>query len=473
MTLQKGGGKLAGKVESSGRRRAVTRRAGFGVKGDMTGGELRVEEVPQVAMSAGAEITLDIVLPAAKLADGEFFGFGGWFCASGTLAVSVVGVPDGHLTITKFVCPDWNKIGALWQSDAAKTGAIEVKLRALAEAQVALWGFTAGVVRHDYLSGARQPLLRNMHLFAPEALFLDKLGKVAERTSGKLQEDGSCRLYLKSCNRCQRYLPINVYNERNHLSFSNHCVASHRRPCSHGTFGRLTNTESGETLRLEYGYQLECRFCKKFEVNAAHNPQRTTAQMKEDAARRRALEVLVGALMGTTPQLRYREVTGRELSEDVLARFSGRCFRCNRHLKGTSWHLDHTRPLALLWPLDETATALCGSCNSEKRDRTPGEFYTEPELRRLSELAGLSLHELKNPGANPDVARALLGRLDWFFEEFLVSPAMSEVQDGKTAAELVVKAVQKALSRLNEGPAIDLRREWDKHRRQAGRKTKT
>ncbi len=106
--------------------------------------------------------------------------------------------------------------------------------------------------------------------------------------------------------------------------------------------------------------QLECRFCKKFEVNAAHNPQRTMAQMKEDAARRRAFELLIEALEGGSAQLRYRHSTGRELSDDVYSNFEGECFKCGEPLKGRSWHLDHTRPLALLWPLDVGRAARAG-----------------------------------------------------------------------------------------------------------------
>lgn len=121
--------------------------------------------------------------------------------------------------------------------------------------------------------------------------------------------------------------------ERDQLSFSNHCVAEHRRPCKHATFGRLRNVEdSAEVLQLDYGYQLECRFCKKFEVNAAHNPQRSSAQMKEDGARRRAFELLLAELYGGTPQLRYRHEKGTELADDVWKRFGCACFNCGAKL---------------------------------------------------------------------------------------------------------------------------------------------
>jgi hypothetical protein len=120
---------------------------------------------------------------------------------------------------------------------------------------------------------------------------------------GEYRDAPPVEITLKSCNRCARFLPINISNERNHLSFSNHCVAAKSRPCSHSSFGRLREAEGERVLKLEYGYQLECRFCKKFVVNAALNPQRTAAQMKEDAQRRRAFEALLAELYKASPTL--------------------------------------------------------------------------------------------------------------------------------------------------------------------------
>jgi hypothetical protein len=40
----------------------------------------------------------------------------------------------------------------------------------------------------------------------------------------------------------------------------------------------------------------------------------------------------------------------------------------------------------------------------------------------------------------------LLGRLDWFFGDFLQRTEMQEVHDGKRPADLLVKALTKALS---------------------------
>ena len=128
-------------------------------------------------------------------------------------------------------------------------------------------------------------------------------GTVEIGIEGEYRDAPPVEITLKSCNRCARFLPINISNERNHLSFSNHCVAAKSRPCSHSSFGRLREAEGERVLKLEYGYQLECRFCKKFVVNAALNPQRTAAQMKEDTQRRRAFEALLAELYKASPTL--------------------------------------------------------------------------------------------------------------------------------------------------------------------------
>ena len=119
-------------------------------------------------------------------------------------------------------------------------------------------------------------------------------------------------------------------------------------------------------------------------------------------------------------------------------------------------HLDHTRPLALLWPLDGTATALCGECNSEKRDRPPVDFYLPEELRSLAKITGLSMDELTHPGANEKAVRRLYERRSWFFNSFLARPDMAEIRDGKVTGDLLIKALQKAINRCPAVKTFDL-----------------
>ncbi len=459
--------KLPGKTIYSGRRRSMTRKSGFKSHPNSTGGEYKILEIEQYLIPAGKSLRVHYIIPACN--KGDFVGFGGWFCATNTtncqLSFSVKMPP--RTTLTTPCYPDWSKVGSMWQSNGNKLETT-FEIKASDKSIVAVWEMNCGIIDHQHLTNARVVLLKNMYQFSPEANFYKTPGVTSVHVNNGETvgiDHEKTKLYLKSCNRCARYLPINIGDERRHLSFTNHCVATHRRPCSHGGFGRLRNVDTKEILQLDYGYQLECRFCKKFEVNAAHNPQRTASQMKEDAARRRSFELLLMELYGGSPQLLYRHKTGRELADDIWNNFGKKCFKCSIALsKNRYMHLDHTRPLALLWPLDETATSLCGSCNSQKRDRPPIEFYSEKELDRLARITGIPIHELKDPSPNHEAIDYLLNRIDWFFNDFLTKPELTKVREGKNAGELLIKALQKVFNRLPGGPPINLQSELEKRR---------
>jgi hypothetical protein len=461
------GGKRHGKTQWAGRRRPVTRRAGFTSHPDATGGELEVAGVGGWALAAGASLEVRFRSPPAP--PGALLGFGAWYFAPPGCEVEL-DFP-GRTTLVQPAAPDWSKFGSQWYQEDDDAVEATFRISTDRDVAVALWSPQIGIVRHEFFDDARPALLRNNHQFAPEANFVeaDAHGDIdyVSRGGAAREVDHVTDIALKSCNRCARFLPINVHNERLALSYSNHCVAPQRVPCRHATFGRLRNVATGEPLQLRYGFQLECRFCKKFAVNAALNPQRTAAQMKEDGARRRSFELLLQELYGGTPNLRYRATTGgRELTDDVYDRFGGRCFKCGTHLASArDMHLDHTRPLALLWPLDGTATALCATHNSEKRDRAPSEYYDADELARLSAITGVPLEQLRDPGPNGDAIDRLTARLDWFFGEFLKRDELQRVQDGKRPADLLVRALQKAIDREPAGARFDVAAAYRRHSR--------
>lgn len=461
MSLQNGGGKIPGKAEYARRRRNATRQAGFHAHAGSTGGHVKTISVPVHLVSAGH--SLSVIFSMKSNTGDTFIGYGGWFCLMGNSTVTISG-GEMKRTLTQFRGPDWNKFGSMWRSLTAQRVKVTINFAATEDCRIAFHELKCGTISHEHIDGARAELLTNMHQFSPEAHFFLREGTVEfvvdSTDAPPPSRKDLLNLVLKSCNRCARFLPINVPNERNHLSFSNHCVARHRRPCSHSGFGKLRDPETGDVTRtLEYGFQLECRFCKKFEVNAAHNPQRTAAQMKEDAARRRGFELLIESLCKSksTPQLSYRHRAGRELCDEVYSKFGGKCFSCGTPLHSCKkMHLDHTRPLALLWPLDEYATALCAECNSQKRDRTPQEFYSKTKLRQLARKVGLPIADLRNPSPNMKIIKVLLSELDWFFNEFLKSEDMARERDGKVTGELVVKALQKVLEKCPRGAPVDL-----------------
>ncbi len=72
---------------------------------------------------------------------------------------------------------------------------------------------------------------------------------------------------------------------------------------------------------------------------------------------------------------------GSEFDVYIWENFDKKCFKCKKELSTPKeMDLDHTLPLAYLWPLDSTATCLCPSCNSSKSDKFPKDFYTNKEL---------------------------------------------------------------------------------------------
>lgn len=455
-------GKLPGKTEFSGRRRITTRKSGFKSHPNATGGEFKSESVPTYRLLPSETLILSFVVPCKA---SGLSAFGGWYTSDKDLDMEI-NVPD-HIrtTNTLGLYPNWGKFGSMWLSETDDNVEITVTFKAKTETKLGLYLLNCGIVTHKHLEWARleKPvLLDNMYQFAPEANFISIEGDIS--VSKDASESDSFDINLKSCNRCARFLPINTDNERVHLSFSNHCVAVHRRPCTHTGFGKLKNVDTGAVVNLDYGYQLECRFCKKFEVNAAHNPQRTSAQMKEDGARRRAFELLLTELYNGSYQLKFRhEHNGLELSDYIWEKFNKQCYNCSKNIdKSSDMHLDHTRPLALLWALDESATCLCGSCNSSKRDRSPVEFYSEEQLSKLSEITKIPLEELLVPGPNTKAVDLLMSKIDWFFDVFLIKPELTKERDGKTTSELLLKALQKTLNKYPGGAPLDLLREYQR-----------
>lgn len=434
--------KLPGKTIYSGRRRATKRKSGFNSHRDSTGGEYKQEQAIKILLHEKKELKFLFKIPSPP--NEMYLGFGGYYKCNTDVKVEVDN-PNYKYNLNEHnTPPDWSKFGSIWKSNNTPS-LVTVSFFSNNDTEISIYGFNCGLIWSKHFEDAREAIMKNMYKLSPEGNIYTEFGEVKNPDKMDILEDGDI-IHLKSCNRCARFLPINMHNERSHLSFSNHCVA--RAPCTHKGFGKLINIDTNEDIQLYNGYQLECRFCKKYEVNAPLNPQRTAAQMKEDGQRRRSFELLLTELYKMSPQLSYRHKTGRELTDDIWEKFNKECFNCGKKLiSARKMNLDHTRPLALLWPLDETATALCASCNSQKRDRFPSEFYSEEKLLELAEITKLDIKELQSPEPNHNAIKEILSNLNWLFNEFLTRPDLLKERDGKVTAELVVKALDKVLKR--------------------------
>jgi hypothetical protein len=122
--------------------------------------------------------------------------------------------------------------------------------------------------------------------------------------------------------------------------------------------------------------------------------------------------------------------------------------------------LDHTMPLAGLYPLDESATCLCSTCNGSKSDLYPVDFYTPDKIKELSQITNLDLELLLSRSPNQKVIEKLMTRLKWFFEEFLTFEEYIKVRDGKRAADSILHSLQKVINK-SELP-FDLIEEYSK-----------
>jgi len=276
-------------------------------------------------------------------------------------------------------------------------------------------------------------------------------------------------IVIKSCNRCGRYLPIDVTNERNSLSFSNHCVK--RSPCQHNAFSqyKIENIEDSKELlnsdilrnrivenskiRTEFGFQLECRVCKKFVVNAPLNPMRNAAQHREDSLRRMAIEDLLLKLLDKQWIFKlFRMKNHVEFDDFIWNKFDSKCFCCGKHLDSTKeMALDHTMPLVYFWPLDETATCLCKTCNSKKHDYFPFEFYSETQLIDLSNKSGIAKELLltKSKVINITAINELKKRVVWFFDDFLSQTDYQKVREEKLTADLIYASIKRVFDECN------------------------
>ena len=292
---------------------------------------------------------------------------------------------------------------------------------------------------------------------------------------------------FKGCNRCSRYLPIQMENELQTMAFALHCKK--RAPCTHPTFSRYRidnhdelspdtvryyrelgcyQTENDQPIiRSRYGHQLECKACKKYFVNAKLNPMRNPQQRREDGLRRRAIEALVDNLLDEDfIHFTFRKQHKKEFTDYIWNKFHRRCFKCQKQISKQEMALDHTMPLAFLYRLDETATCLCSTHNSPKSDHFPVDYYSEEELERLSGITGIPLDILHSKKANGKVIRLLRKHVVWFFDDFLSQPDYQKIHDGKLEADKIYAAIVRVIDTDIDFKDIDLIEEYRQIRHQ-------
>lgn len=338
--------------------------------------------------SDGITPTLHLHADLSVETNARLIGFGGYFCGShGTELTVVVSTSQNAARKAFKIGPDWGRVGlALENPDAPY---MDVELAWGNGITLCLWGATAGALKlPEAISEANLKELNSTHL-APETFYLPHEGvldiALTSDDSTAVVITGACDIFLKKCSYCGRQLPIDP-ERPGALAFHKHNA-------------KRTN------------HQNECRACKKWRINDGFNPIRTVDQLHESSVitRERAL------FLRDPERLRaLKDRDGAGLKSQVWKRFGRRCFYCGKKLRLGEVQLDHTRPLAYLWPIDEHATCLCADHNNQKKDKFPVDFYTPQQLAELSQIVGLPLKELQRRDINEVELQRILADLSTF-----------------------------------------------------------
>lgn len=234
------------------------------------------------------------------------------------------------------------------------------------------------------------PEINKAHL-VPETYYLNHTTSttnlsLAIISDHELHNNTSTPIKLKKCCYCQRLLPVDK-----NIRFS----SFHNHKSKISTF------------------QNECRSCKKWKINNFFNPDRSKDKLNESSIITRERKILLRE-PDKIKELKDR-VTGEGLKTQVWKRFNKKCFNCETPLKLSEVQLDHTRPLAYLWPIDEYATCLCATCNNNKHDHFPIDFYdSEEKLQQLSTITKLPYEDLVKKDVNSTELERIIDNIEYF-----------------------------------------------------------
>jgi hypothetical protein len=317
------------------------------------------------------------------------FAAGGFLRAVTSLALEIALTAGTGTTIMDFpVDSAWRRFGIIVPVHHASD--LQLRLDWQDHHFLDVWGLTAGpldlppgVAGDDPFSQA----LAQTHL-VPETFYFEHdaaLDLAISPESTSFCTENGLSILRKKCAYCGRWLPVDP-KRLGSLSFHKHNAKRTK-------------------------HQNECRACKKWRINDSFNPDRTPDQLHESSVITRERRVFL-----KDPEIlqTIKERTGAGLKAQVWERFDRKCFFCGKHLQLNEVQLDHTRPLAYLWPIDEHATCLCAEHNNAKSDRFPVDFYTTSELEKLSDVCGLSLGELQEKSLNQPQLKRILGDLSTF-----------------------------------------------------------
>lgn len=355
---------------------------------------LHTKKTQAVECIGNEKFTLVLTNTIKNTTDTNYIGFGGFLYPSKAISIEVK-LDTGNYSISKVIqlINAWNRVGVV--IDAPKTEIITVILTWSASVRLNFWGLNANVLNlPDEILSLNPNIsdIQKSHL-VPETFYWSHEAALAmeidEERSNKFHLLDGEEITLKKCSYCGRLLPVNM-QRLGSLSFHKHRT-------------KLTN------------HQNECRSCKKWRINNDFNPKRTTDQLHESSVITRERKIFL-----KEPEIlqKIKERTGAGLKSQVWERFGRKCFYCGEALKLEEVQLDHTRPLAYLWPIDEHATCLCAVHNNQKKEKFPVEFYNNEQLQELSNICGLSYEELSKKEINEVELQRILLNISNFAQQW-------------------------------------------------------
>ncbi|MFE3675910.1 HNH endonuclease [Streptomyces griseus] len=368
-------------------RSAIMRRLAQHTRDDAYASKRDYQELHQVRSVraySGTPANNRLVLtaePVDGIASGNIAAFGAYIAAETPLKLTArLCWGDSSRAVAFDLATDFTRVGFALGAD--EQGPLSLELYWDGAYALDIWGLDIGpaaipdgIVLADVLGAGRS--------IAPETFYLDHavaLNADLEPSSDATVAEEGRWLHLKKCSYCGRLLPVDM-NRLGSLAFHKHNA-------------KRTH------------HQNECRSCKKWRINDNFNPSRTVDQLHESSVITRERKVF---LQESTILQEIKKRTGEGLKSQVWERFDRRCFNCAKSIPLSQVQLDHTRPLAYLWPIDEHATCLCAECNNNKKDRFPVDFYSESQLRELSRICGLGYGELVQKSVNMEQLQKIMG----------------------------------------------------------------
>ncbi|HZH92188.1 MAG TPA: hypothetical protein VEX70_16445 [Pyrinomonadaceae bacterium] len=333
----------------------------------------RIERHPTLQFKL-SEPNSRIVLEAEIEPDESLYmGFGGYIKPSSSCEARVSLVVDDEVKreMRFTLSSGWNRIGLAADYDSEERVVVTIEIEGRVK-DIEIWGLDFGVLNLPDKMLEGEITLEDIESIpiCPETFYLPheqvlNLEIKADLSSPIHLKEMPEGIELKKCSYCGRHLPLDSEHP-GALAFHKHNA-------------KLT------------GHQNECRSCKKWRINDSFNPARTVDQLHESSVITRERKLLL-----REPEIlqAIKDRHGAGLKSIVWERFGRQCFNCGKPLKLKEVRLDHTRPLAALWPIDEYATCLCETCNGHKTDRFPVDFYSDEQLHRLSKITGLPYKEL-------------------------------------------------------------------------------